>query len=87
MKKTLLILGIAILTLTGCEKSPTYEQCSVGTIVYHNDGAKYKPNADKMDFIIRNNCSGNKQVYKVPYDSIFVVIEFIGSEITLDKPW
>ena len=49
MKKTLLILGLGIIFLASCEKSPTFEECRLGTVISINE----------TSYVVRNNCSGN----------------------------
>ena len=78
MKKTLLILGIAFLSLTSCEKSPTFEECRLGTIVSERDSEWFCE--------IRNTCSGN--IVKVEYmEGRTFSHSIIGFELELDKPW
>tara|TARA_R110002072_G_C7879246_1_gene527872 strand:- start:298 stop:519 length:222 start_codon:yes stop_codon:yes gene_type:complete len=73
MKKTLLILGIALISLTSCEKSPTFEECRSGTVVSINE-----------DIVqLRNNCSGNIKEIKTLNNNY----ESTGKEILLTKPW
>ena len=88
MKKTLLILGIAFLSLTSCEKSQTYEECRIGTVsVIEGTTYTYYPEEEEVAFYLRNNCSGNIQEYRMPSDTLIDVRSFVGSEITLNQPW
>ena len=99
MKKTLLILGIALTSLTSCEKSPTFEECRVGTVqLTYSDFDYENPDLSKPNWVVvvvRNNCSGNNKELRFNSNMTVEVEPYYtykqayinGDTLTLDKPW
>ena len=81
MKKTLLILGIALTSLISCQKSPTFEECSVGYVFPRNESQTSNGNT----YLIRNVCSHN--IKEVALTGGVVESDLLGTYVTLNKPW
>lgn len=96
MKKTLLILGIALTSLIACQKSPTFEECSIGVVTDISPDFDYEnPDPTKSNWVIvivRNNCSGNEKELRLnsnlsTQDKPYYNYESNGDILTLNKPW